>query len=108
MIELSMPHPRCSFIQDECSFVSLRDVERAMKVMVWFYDHLHALNPLMDKTIDGQDEESDDDEDDETDDDDDDDEEDELDKVNLSLFLKILLLFFSEFCVEIAQSKNFP
>ena len=24
------------FFQDECSFVSLRDVERVMNVMVWF------------------------------------------------------------------------
>lgn len=24
-------------LQDECSFVSLRDVERALKVMTWFY-----------------------------------------------------------------------
>ena len=28
--------------EDECSFVSLRDVERAMMVMVWFYN-LHGL-----------------------------------------------------------------
>ena len=25
--------------KDECSFVSLRDVERCLKVMVWFYQH---------------------------------------------------------------------
>ena len=25
---------------DECSFVSLRDVERTMKVMLWFYEHI--------------------------------------------------------------------
>lgn len=36
------------FTQDECSFVSLRDVERAMNVMVWFYNHREVLNPLMD------------------------------------------------------------
>ena len=41
--------------QDECSFVSLRDVERAMNVMVWFYNHREVLNPLMDV----QDEETD-------------------------------------------------
>ena len=46
-------------IQDECSFVSLRDVERAMNVMVWFYNHREVLNPLMDETNDDQDEESD-------------------------------------------------
>ncbi|XP_022796391.1 E3 ubiquitin-protein ligase rnf213-alpha-like isoform X1 [Stylophora pistillata] len=34
---------------DECSFVSLRDVERAMQVMVWFYKHVDALARLMRK-----------------------------------------------------------
>ncbi|XP_041073204.1 E3 ubiquitin-protein ligase rnf213-alpha-like [Carcharodon carcharias] len=29
--------------QDECSFVSLRDVERCMKVFVWFYNHQQML-----------------------------------------------------------------
>lgn len=28
---------------DECSFVSLRDVERSMGVLVWFYNHRHDL-----------------------------------------------------------------
>ncbi|XP_072882379.1 E3 ubiquitin-protein ligase rnf213-alpha-like [Hemitrygon akajei] len=32
---------RCQ--QDECSFVSLRDVERCMKVFVWFYSHQNML-----------------------------------------------------------------
>lgn len=41
--------------------MSLRDVERAMNVMVWFYNHRNALNPLMD---DDTDEDSDDDDDD--------------------------------------------
>ena len=41
--------------------MSLRDVERAMNVMVWFYNHRDALNPLMD---DDTDEDSDDDDDD--------------------------------------------
>ena len=35
--------------KDECSFVSLRDVERAMQVMVWFYKHVDALARLMRK-----------------------------------------------------------
>ena len=35
--------------------MSLRDVERAMRVMVWFYNHRHALNPLMDEKIDVED-----------------------------------------------------
>ncbi|XP_073346346.1 E3 ubiquitin-protein ligase rnf213-beta [Pagrus major] len=29
--------------KDECSFVSLRDVERSMKVLVWFYQHSEIL-----------------------------------------------------------------
>ena len=36
-------------IKDECSFVSLRDVERAMQVMVWFYTHVDTLGRLMRK-----------------------------------------------------------
>ncbi|XP_022803330.1 E3 ubiquitin-protein ligase rnf213-alpha-like isoform X2 [Stylophora pistillata] len=36
---------------DECSFVSLRDVERAMQVMVWFYEHMDTLGESMDKVI---------------------------------------------------------
>ncbi|XP_058262202.1 E3 ubiquitin-protein ligase rnf213-beta isoform X1 [Hemibagrus wyckioides] len=30
---------------DECSFVSLRDVERSMRVLVWFYKHRQHLFP---------------------------------------------------------------
>ena len=33
--------------KDECSFVSLRDVERAMQVMVWFFKHVDTLGRLM-------------------------------------------------------------
>ncbi|XP_070707447.1 E3 ubiquitin-protein ligase rnf213-beta [Pempheris klunzingeri] len=29
--------------KNECSFVSLRDVERSMKVLVWFYQHCEVL-----------------------------------------------------------------
>ncbi|KAJ7339384.1 hypothetical protein OS493_005779 [Desmophyllum pertusum] len=55
---------------DECSFVSLRDVERAMQVMVWFYNHVDTLGRLMKRVITEQqreegldvDEEDDDDE----------------------------------------------
>ena len=53
--------------------MSLRDVERAMNVIVWFYNHRDALNPLMD---DDTDEESDED-----DDSDDEYEQDELEQV---------------------------
>ncbi|XP_068694646.1 E3 ubiquitin-protein ligase rnf213-alpha-like isoform X2 [Montipora foliosa] len=49
---------------DECSFVSLRDVERAMKVMVWFYNHRNVLNPLVNEAPVGMDVESDDEDDD--------------------------------------------
>ncbi|TRY96584.1 hypothetical protein DNTS_014460 [Danionella cerebrum] len=30
---------------NECSFVSLRDVERSMEVLVWFYNHRHLFFP---------------------------------------------------------------
>lgn len=49
-----------------------------MNVMVWFYNHREALNPLMD---DDQNEESDDDDDHDSDDEEDTGEEDELDQV---------------------------
>ena len=39
--------------------MSLRDVERAMRVMVWFYNHRDVLNPLMDEKIDVEDAEDD-------------------------------------------------
>ena len=50
--------------------MSLRDVERAMQVMVWFYNHLDTLGGLMNKVLTEQrreeglddDEEDDDDE----------------------------------------------
>ena len=38
--------------KDECSFVSLRDVERAMRVMLWFYSKLEYFRPEED-TSDG-------------------------------------------------------
>lgn len=37
--------------KDECSFVSLRDVERAMQVMVWFFKHVNILGRLMRRII---------------------------------------------------------
>ncbi|XP_022806306.1 E3 ubiquitin-protein ligase RNF213-like [Stylophora pistillata] len=33
--------------KDECSFVSLRDVKRAMDVMMWFHEHFHYFFSLM-------------------------------------------------------------
>ncbi|XP_072028224.1 E3 ubiquitin-protein ligase rnf213-alpha-like [Amphiura filiformis] len=35
--------------KNECSFVSLRDVERCLEVMVWFYNRMDMLKPLMDR-----------------------------------------------------------
>ena len=35
--------------QDECSFVSLRDVERAMIVFKYFYEKMALFGPLMDE-----------------------------------------------------------
>ena len=55
--------------KDECSFVSLRDVERAMQVMVWFYNHVDTLGRLMNKVLteqrreEGRDDDEDDDDD---------------------------------------------
>ena len=41
-------HPFCfPFVQDECSFVSLREVERVLSVMAWFYQHKDVLYSLM-------------------------------------------------------------
>ena len=56
--------------KDECSFVSLRDVERAMQVMVWFYNHVNTLGRLMKEVLTEQRREEgfDDDEDDDDDD----------------------------------------
>ena len=34
--------------KDECSFVSLRDVERAMRVMLWFYSKIDYFRPEQD------------------------------------------------------------
>ena len=36
--------------KDECSFVSLRDVERAMRVMLWFYSKLEYFRPDQDSS----------------------------------------------------------
>lgn len=35
------------YVQDECSFVSLRDVKRAMEVMVWFHKRYKQFSPLL-------------------------------------------------------------
>ncbi|XP_072028229.1 E3 ubiquitin-protein ligase rnf213-alpha-like [Amphiura filiformis] len=35
--------------KNECSFVSLRDVERCLEVMVWFYNRMDMLEPMMDR-----------------------------------------------------------
>ena len=37
------------FIQDECSFVSLRDVVRAMIVFEWFYDKTRIIEHELSK-----------------------------------------------------------
>ena len=65
--------------------MSLRDVERTMKVMAWFYEHLEDLGPLMDKKVSEMNpkDESDDDDDG---DDDDDNEDEELNTVKVRCF----------------------
>ena len=47
--------------QNECSFVSLRDVERAIKVILWFYSN----SDLIARVIDGEDRDGDDESDEE-------------------------------------------
>ena len=37
--------------KNECSFVSLRDVERSMNVLVWFYEHADDFQNLKDLSI---------------------------------------------------------
>ena len=43
-----------TYVKGECSFVSLRDVERAMQVMVWFYNRVDVLGKLMMKVLNEQ------------------------------------------------------
>ena len=40
---------KCKILQDECSFVSLRDVERAMIVFEWFYDKTNVIEQELSK-----------------------------------------------------------
>ena len=50
-------------LQDECSFVSLRDVERVLEVMSWFYrqsEDDHLLFRKMKDESDGSESESED------------------------------------------------
>ena len=53
----------CVLLQDECSFVSLRDVERVLEVMTWFFQQNQGQDPtyLFDMMDDDDDDESDDD-----------------------------------------------
>ena len=37
------------YLQDECSFVSLRDVERAMLVFTYFFDKMDLLREPINK-----------------------------------------------------------
>ena len=39
--------PFAPFLQDECSFVSLRDVERAVQVTSWFHQKMGLFLPLI-------------------------------------------------------------
>lgn len=41
--------------QDECSFVSLRDVERAVQVTSWFYKKMDLIMPLLDDEEENED-----------------------------------------------------
>ena len=41
----------CHFFKDDGSFVSHRDVERAMQVMMWFYNRMDILGKLMTEVL---------------------------------------------------------
>ena len=43
------PYTQLLPLQDECSFVSLRDVERAMIVFEYFFDKMSIFGPKMDE-----------------------------------------------------------
>ncbi|XP_068731195.1 E3 ubiquitin-protein ligase rnf213-alpha-like [Montipora capricornis] len=97
---------------DECSFVSLRDVERAMQVMVWFYNHVDILGRLMRNVIIEQRREEGDDADEE---DDDIDEEELIDPMTRSLVLAIGVCYHAklqdkrqDFREVVAQSFGAP
>ena len=68
--------------------MSLRDVERALQVMVWFYNHVDTLGRMMNKVLTEQRREEglDDDEGDEDDDVDDGDDEDDVINYSFQLF----------------------
>lgn len=46
-------------LKDECSFVSLRDVERAMIVFKYFYEKMDTFAPLISKKQQDDEEDSD-------------------------------------------------
>ena len=43
------PYQCRPFFQEECSFVSLRDVKRVLDVMTWFYERRNLLFHFMDE-----------------------------------------------------------
>ena len=47
------------FFQNECSFVSLRDVERAMKVIMWFYSNSELIQRVIKDNDSSRNEDSD-------------------------------------------------
>ncbi|XP_048586969.1 E3 ubiquitin-protein ligase rnf213-alpha-like isoform X2 [Nematostella vectensis] len=82
--------------KDECSFVSLRDIERAMTVMLWFRRHHQALRPQREPQKDDDDDEDDSDDDDDnsdqSDSDSDTDDEDDEDEMDLNTWLLVMSL----------------
>ncbi|CAB4037138.1 Hypothetical predicted protein, partial [Paramuricea clavata] len=58
-----------NWINNECSFVSLRDVERAMKVIIWFHSNSELINWVIGDEDNESSEESSEDESDENNDD---------------------------------------
>ena len=79
----------CFVLQDECSFVSLRDVERVLQVMMWFYRHREMLFTRMNKLMNVEPRDSDDDDDEEVESEDSDDELERMQKVSSCLLYSL-------------------
>ena len=81
--------------QNECSFVSLRDVERAMKVIVWFYSNSELIDEVIREEGNDKDEDSSEESSEDQDEDSNDEHErtEEVRTLNFCLFY--ILSFFS-------------
>ena len=84
--------------QNECSFVSLRDVERAMKVIIWFHSNSELINLVIGDEDNESSEESSEDESDENNDD--------VEQVEQVSFLRFFLLLHKILLIKHTVSKE--